>query len=282
MITYLGNHDLYYRNTLLVNSPELLLQDYIKVGAIDVVVKPETRVFDGLSVDIIPWICQENEAYIKQFINNTKSSICFGHFEIAGFEMEKGLVCLSGIDRKDLNRYNRVVSGHFHHRSTDGRIFYVGAPCEHTWSDYNDKRGFHIFDTETQQLEFIENPYHMFFVLKYDDTVDRYKVSANTTDFSVYKDCYVKVIVENKSDPVLFDQYITRLTEANPADMQIIEDFTQIMNIDDLMCDNVDQSNQTLSILEKSIDNLETPIDKERLRMILRDIYTTASQLEVV
>ena len=38
------------------------------------------------------------------------------------------------------------------------------------WSDYNDVKGFHILDTETREMEFIANPYQMFYRIKYDDS----------------------------------------------------------------------------------------------------------------
>jgi len=63
--TLIGNHDIYYKNTLDVNSPILLLSEY---GNLTAYQKPQTIEIDGIPVDIIPWICDENEEEIMKFI----------------------------------------------------------------------------------------------------------------------------------------------------------------------------------------------------------------------
>ena len=42
------------------------------------------------------------------------------------------------------------------------------------WNDAGDIRGFNIFDTETYEMEFIENPYNMFEKVYYEDTPVNY------------------------------------------------------------------------------------------------------------
>ena len=143
MITLLGNHDISYKNTLEVNSSELLLKEY---DNIDVVRDFKSYQFGGVNVDIIPWICDENKESLFQRMRESTAQICCGHFEIDGFEMDRGQVFHGGTNRDDLIKYDMVLTGHFHHKSDDGHIFYVGTPAEMTWSDYNDPRGFHVLD----------------------------------------------------------------------------------------------------------------------------------------
>jgi DNA repair exonuclease SbcCD nuclease subunit len=164
--TILGNHDISFKNTLEVNSPQLLLKDYDNITVYD---DFATIDFDGVAFDIIPWLCPENEETIFKAINESKSQLAFGHFEIDGFEMDRGNICRGGIDKNKLIKYDMVLTGHFHHKSDDGHIYYVGTPNEMTWADYNDPRGFHIFDTATREMEFIQNPYRMFHKINYDD-----------------------------------------------------------------------------------------------------------------
>ena len=175
MYTLIGNHDVSFKNTLEVNSPSLIIGDYQNIKVIQ---DFETITLDDLSIDVVPWICDENESEIFNKIKKSKSDICFGHFEIAGFEMDRGNICDTGIDKKLLNRYDVVLSGHFHHKSSDGNITYVGTPYEMTWADYSDLKGFHIFDTETREMVFVKNPYTMFNKILYDDS---------TTDFEHWK-----------------------------------------------------------------------------------------------
>ena len=277
LIVYLGNHDTYFRNSLEVNSVELVLQDYIDKGVIECIKSPKTIEFDKTPIDIIPWICEDNEKQITEFIKNTKSHVCFGHFEISGFEMDRGNVCHDGMSREKLDEYDLVISGHFHHKSSDGHIYYVGTPAEFTWADYGDHRGFHIFDTKTQELDFIENPYRMFYKITYDDKVETLE-SINGKDYSQYKDTYVKVIVATKCNPGLYDIFLEKLYEAAPLDVTIVEDFTDYSEITDE--DIVDQSDDTMTTLDKFVEALEMGLDKNKLKAVMRDIYLQAQNVE--
>ena len=272
--TILGNHDIYYKNVLEVNSSQMLLKDYDNIIVYD---EPNKVVFDGVDVDVIPWICADNEMEIKKFIENSTSQICFGHFEIAGFEMDKGNVCHEGLDKSILKRYDIVLSGHFHHKSSDGQITYVGTPGEMTWTDYNDPRGFHVFDTETREMEFIQNPYRMFHKISYDDTVSDFEF-WKSFDYNALKETYVKVIVVNKQNPYLFDNMIDNLYKAGVSDISIVEDFTDnsVENDDEL----VNQAEDTMTILGKYIDNLTLNVDNDKLKALMREVYVEALTTE--
>ena len=272
--TILGNHDIYYKNVLEVNSSQMLLKDYDNIIVYD---EPNKVVFDGVDVDVIPWICADNEMEIKKFIENSTSQICFGHFEIAGFEMDKGNVCHEGLDKSILKRYDIVLSGHFHHKSSDGQITYVGTPGEMTWTDYNDPRGFHVFDTETREMEFIQNPYRMFHKISYDDTVSDFEF-WKSFDYNALKETYVKVIVVNKQNPYLFDNVIDNLYKAGVSDISIVEDFTDnsVENDDEL----VNQAEDTMTILGKYIDNLTLNVDNDKLKALMREVYVEALTTE--
>ena len=272
--TLLGNHDIAFKNTLEVNSPQLLLQEYKNITIVD---KAYTQDFDGTKVDVIPWICVENEQEINQFIKDSKSQICFGHFELAGFEMDRGNICHEGMKDDQLKKYELVLSGHFHHRSYNGHIFYVGTPGEMTWADYNDKRGFHIFDTDTREMEFIENPFKMFHKIVYDDKLESLE-SVTNKDFSLFKNSIIKVIVINKTNPVLYDMFLDNLYKASPLDITVVEDHTDYSEISD--DDIVDQSDDTLTILDKVIDTLEFDVEKTKLKALMHEIYFEAQNLE--
>jgi hypothetical protein len=252
----------------------MLLKDYDNIIVYD---EPNKVVFDGVDVDVIPWICADNEMEIKKFIENSTSQICFGHFEIAGFEMDKGNVCHEGLDKSILKRYDIVLSGHFHHKSSDGQITYVGTPGEMTWTDYNDPRGFHVFDTETREMEFIQNPYRMFYKISYDDTVSDFEF-WKSFDYNALKETYVKVIVVNKQNPYLFDNVIDNLYKAGVSDISIVEDFTDnsVENDDEL----VNQAEDTMTILGKYIDNLTLNVDNDKLKALMREVYVEALTTE--
>ncbi len=273
MYTLIGNHDVSFKNTLEVNSPSLIIGDYQNIKVIQ---DFETITFDDLSIDIVPWICDENESEIFNKIKKSKSDICFGHFEIAGFEMDRGNICDTGIDKKLLNRYDVVLSGHFHHKSSDGNITYVGTPYEMTWADYSDPKGFHIFDTETREMVFVKNPYTMFNKILYDDSTTDFE-HWKKFDFDSLKETYVKVVAVNKQNPYLFDFVLDNLYKSGCSDISIVEDFTDVQIDDDI----IDQAEDTMTILSKYIDALELDVENDQLKKLMRELYVEALNTEV-
>lgn len=269
----LGNHDIFYRNTLKINSPSLVLPEYGRVLLID---KPSTIVFGGMPMDLIPWICEENEQEIAEFIKNSKSDYCFGHFELQGFEMDRGNWCHEGMDAVLLSKYEQVISGHFHHRSEKSNILYTGVPYQMTWADWNDPKGFHVLDTETRQIEFIRNPHEIYVKINYNDD-NLFFDEVQNGDYSTFTGKYVKVVVEKKSNSFLFETLIEALNKANPIDVTIVEDFTTDMSLIDPNGDGViDQADDTLSIIDKVVDGMEIDLQKPRLKSILREVYNEA------
>lgn len=272
--TLLGNHDIFFRSTLDVNSPMLTLGEYDNITVYD---KPTKVQLGEFEVDIIPWICRENEVEVAEFIKESKAQICLGHFEIAGFAMYRGAPSHEGMDRKILEKYKLVLSGHFHTRSMQDNIIYVGTPGEMTWSDYNDKRGFAVLDTETGDLQFVDNPNRMFVKITYDDTVDTFETLQNK-DYSIYKDVFVKVVVNKKENQFLFDYLLDNLYKASPLEVSIVEDFTDYSTTSDE--DIIDQAEDTVTILDKYIESLSLPVDSLKLKVMFRDIHNEALKME--
>ena len=271
--TLLGNHDVSFKNTLQVNSSELLLREYDNIS----IYRDFSKVSFDDTIDIVPWICDENEEEIMNQISQSKSQICFGHFEISGFEMDRGNVCHDGIDKKLLERYDVVLTGHFHHKSSSGNITYVGTPGEMTWADYQDERGFHIFDTSTRELTFIRNPYTMFNKLCYDDTendFDYYK----KFNYEQFKNTYVKIVVVKKTNAFLFDSVIDNLIKSGAADVSIVEEFTDMSITQDE--ELVNQAEDTITILSKYIDGLQTNVESDKLKNLMRELYVESLNVE--
>ncbi len=267
-----GNHDTYYKNTNEVNSPDLLLVEY---GNIDVISKPETIVIDGTSICMMPWICPENYQESLDHIKNTKAEICMGHFEIAGFAMYRGMESHDGLAKETFEKFDLVFSGHYHHRSSDKHIHYLGNPYELTWQDYNDPRGFHLFDLDTRELEFICNPYRMFERIEYNDK------DTDPIDLDVLEleQKYVKLVVVNKTDFYKFDKFIQKLYNKGCHEIKIIEDMTEFQ--DGEIGEEINLED-TLSVLSHYVDSIETDVDKDQIKTYMRTLYTEAVNIEVV
>ena len=270
-----GNHDTYYKNTNDVNSPDLLLREYDNINVID---KPQTIHLDygNTAADILmlPWICADNYNQTMTEIQNTSATLCMGHLEIAGFAMYRGMESHEGMDKTLFDKFDLVFSGHYHHRSDDNHIFYLGNPYELTWQDYNDPRGFHLFDTSTRKLEFIQNPYRMFERIEYDDRGDT--IDLDTIDL---KDMFIKLVVTNKTDHNKFDKFTTKLYNKGCYEIKIIEDMT------DFETGTIDETidlEDTMSVLNSYIDSVETEADKEKIKSLMKALYTEAINTEVV
>jgi len=272
-----GNHDTFYKNTNDVNALDLLLEGY--ENNITCYSTPEEIDFDGTNILLMPWICSGNYASSMNVLENTNAQIVFGHFEISGFEMHKGSYCDSGFKTSIFEKFDLVCSGHFHHKSTNQNINYLGTAYEITWADYNDQKGFHIFDTDTRELTFVPNPIKMFHKVHYDD-LNKELAEIIITDFSSYKDSIVKVIIRNKMNPLWFDMFIEKLEAAGIIDMQVVEDHLNLNLEDD--SDIVNEAEDTLTILNNYVDQLELKADKTKLENLLRNLYTEAINLETI
>ena len=271
MIVIAGNHDCYHKNTNKTNSLKLLLQEYNNIQVIDepctIYLTDDNDKFK-YPIAMIPWICADNCEKSLGEIKNTKAAICVGHFEIAGFSMYRGMTSEEGLNHELFKRFDMVFSGHYHHRSHKNNIFYVGTPMESTWQDYDDPRGFHVFDLYERSLEFIKNPNVMFHRITYDD-------GADVTDFTQYHNSYVKVVVINKSDPIEFESFINKVHEVSPIDVNIVEDFTDLTEgVED---DMIDQSKSTLDIIYEFVDSInQENINQIKLKKLLTELYVEA------
>ncbi len=260
---------------------EILMKDYpyftIYSEAQDVVI-------DGVTVSVIPWINSSNLDKTLKYVKKTKAQICFGHLELKGFEMDQGHVCIYGMEKNIFSKFEIVLSGHFHHKSTDGQFYYLGAQYQLTFGDVNDVRGFHTFDTETRELKFIPNPYQIFHKFIYDDTNDENMTfeKIKETDFSMYRDCYIKVLVLNKKNPYLFDLVIDKLQKVNPTDLSVMEDFTLMDSTEEYKISGEEQGEDTLTYLGRYVDGLDLTerVDKKRLKNVLRELYIESVNLD--
>jgi DNA repair exonuclease SbcCD nuclease subunit len=270
-----GNHDTYFKNTNDVNSVDLLLQEY---NNIQVISEPKTITVGETQVCMMPWICPENYKDSLNELNNTTADICMGHFEIQGFAMYRGMPSQEGLSRELFRKFDFTFSGHYHHRSSADGIHYLGNPYELTWQDYNDTRGFHLFDLSSRDLTFIENPNVMFHRITYDDKEESITEITNK-DLTKLANTYVKVVVINKTNPYLFDKFMEKLYNVNPVDVTIAEDFTDLTEgIED---DMVNQAEDTITIINKFVDGIhEEHIDNEKLKTVMRELYVEALNTE--
>lgn len=256
----IGNHDAYYKNTNNINSPSLLLKSYsnIKTYKDPVVVN-----IGGLNILLIPWICADNQDISNNLISSSKCKVAMGHLELSGFEAYKGHIMEDGMDSVSFDNYEKVFSGHYHTRSDNGKIFYLGNPYEMFWNDVGDCRGFTIFNTETLEHYHIDNPYTLFKIVYYEDT------NYMEFDYSEYEGKIIKVIVKKKSSTDEFEKFINKFYNYGISELKIVENF-QTIKIDNF---ELFESEDTLSILNRYVDISEIEMNKSKIKDLIYDVY---------
>jgi len=264
--TIVGNHTAFYKNTNEVNAVDLLLREYPNVKVYS---EPTETKLDNLNILFVPWINQENEEKTFKLIENTSCKCAMGHLELNGFRAHRGHTMENGMDCKLFEKFNYVFSGHYHTRSDNGKIFYLGNPYEMFWNDVNDKRGFTIFDTETLKFYHINNPYRMFYNIYYEDT------NHQTFDTREYENKIVKVIVRKKTDTKKFERFIDKLYDSNVHELKVVENFA-VQESEDF---EAFESEDTLSILNRYIEEAEINLDKSIIQKVIYEIYQEACEI---
>jgi len=269
-----GNHDTYYTNTNDVNSMKLLLKEY-----------PNFKIYESHAEEIqlgstkflmLPWISKSNMEYNLNMVSNSNAHVIMGHLEVQGFEMIKGSVCTHGLDMDIFKNFESVYSGHFHHPSRYRNIEYLGAPYEMNWSDYGGSRGFHVFDTETREMKKFENPFKIFHKIDYDDEDMMIDDVANL-DTDKYRDGFVKVVIKNRTNSLIYDMFMNRLSESGAADVMAVDDALNLESagVDDIL----DETKDTKEILHSYIDSLDTTVNKTKIKNVVDDLYLEALSL---
>jgi DNA repair exonuclease SbcCD nuclease subunit len=267
----IGNHDTYFKNTNRINSVDELLKIYNKFNIYS---EPTEILLDKLKVLYLPWMCDDNLEKSIDMINTSSSHICMGHLELIGFEMYAGHLNVDKGMRSELfDKFYMTLSGHFHQKSSRSSVHYLGAPYAMMWGDYGSLKGFHVLDTDTMELTFIENPIQIFKKIYYDDTDQTLEsmVSKLPTDIN---GMFIKVVVNKKNNPYWFDQFVENLQKQNPADLSIIESaFEEGINQASV---DIDQAKDTLTILKDCVESMEVDMYKNALNDLLRELYIEA------
>jgi DNA repair exonuclease SbcCD nuclease subunit len=268
-----GNHDVYYKNTNELNALKELQGHYM--NEVNLVMKPTVMNYDGTDIALVPWINPENEEETLKFLAKCKADIVGAHLELKGFEMSKGMPCQEGMDKKHFDRFEMVLTGHFHAKSTQENIYYLGSQMEFFWNDCNDAKYFHILDTETRELEPIRNPITIYEKIYYDhEKLNKFQ------DLAYLDNKFVKVIVTNKGDPYEFERFIDRVQSQKIHELKIAEDFAEFLgsNVED---ENVSVED-TETLVFNYIDAVNTDLDKNRIKEEVSHLMKEAQTMEIV
>jgi DNA repair exonuclease SbcCD nuclease subunit len=274
-----GNHDVYYKNTNSLCSLKEILQSFS--SRVNVHMNPVTLEYDSFKIGLVPWISPENEMECMNYIASSDASVLMGHFNFGGFQMMKGGSVSHGLDTSIVSKYEMVLSGHFHTKSSKDNVFYLGTQYQTMWSDCNDSKFFHVFDTETRELTSVANTNVIFHRIVYDDTDAMKDMNwLSRFDFSYVKDSFVKIVVRNKGNPIIFDKFVEKIQREVPFEIKIVESFSEFTSTE--VSDNLVSLEDTGKLLNTYIEAVQTDLDKEKLKKRLQELYVESQNFEIV
>lgn len=248
-IVIVGNHDCPYKNSNKNNSVSLLNQKYFLAD--HEIIEVSDRVY-------VPWVNKENQEDFTIALKKTKAKICFGHFDISGFDMIKGVTSKQdSISRDLLRKFDQVISGHYHNFSRKENVTYVGSPYQIDFSDLGVKK--FVATLEKSYLEFIENPYTFF-------VSEKIESEENLPDIDFLLDKKVKLYI-NCERTIKIEKWLAKLIEVN-NDIKISDYFSFI---------SIDEKNvniKTENFLDVWKEFLEEGVeDKEELNDLFMEEY---------
>ena len=262
-----GNHDVPFRNTNAYSAQAELFGDHRQFQVYD---EPVELVLHGDSRPILylPWINDGNAVESARLISESRARVVLGHLEVIGLPMYRGVLCEHGLDPVDFRRFELVVSGHFHTRARKGNVLYMGNPYHLYWNDFGDDRGFAVLDTETAEVEFVDNPYTLFRKLTWSEGI----TDEDTRDLEGMN---VRLVVDEEVDDTSVTRIIEGVQESRPNSLQVIVTVESEKIIDVVEEEDVD----LLAVMNEYIDrNVES--DADRVKAVVSEIYSEARGTE--
>lgn len=272
-----GNHDCPNRNNNESNAVSVVFKEYENIRVFNF--PSLLQLEDGSSCVFCPWISKDDEKDFLKKIDklSSKSNIILGHFEFKGFLYQKGIVADHGMEAQTFTpKFQTVISGHYHSKSSKDGVHYLGTQYDLTWADYDEKKYFHILDTTTGDIEAVENPDRMYHKLFYNE----HRIDNETIEFlkatTEFTGKIIKVIVEERTNMVKFDMFMDALYSLSPHDVTIVDE-RMTQQSADAVVDVSTLSTDTLSTINKYIDDAAlVGYSTPTLNKIMSELYQEA------
>lgn len=251
----IGNHDIYYKNSLYPTSL-MIFSQFSNIEIIDEI----TQVND---YTLVPWIISSQiEQFKENLHNNIFTSNLIGHLEMNGIVINRSGTVSSyySLNQKDFEKFDRVLSGHFHQPGIYGNIQYIGSPYHTNFND-SGKRGFYIINKEIEFIEFTEAPKYV--IYSSEDNIKEEDIKGNHVRIDFYQNLGTEKI----------EKRIQEVKEMEPLSIKpkylFTEEFIQSQSEEEI------QLNTNLDIIKDYIDKSEPPenINKEILKGLAESIY---------
>lgn len=262
-----GNHDIYYKNSLDIFTLEIFEKAY---DNFHVIKRDEIIQFWDKQYYFIPWMLPEDEPRIQKVLKDNKVDKVFAHAEMKDFSVSKTYKSTHGLD-KNYFKNIPVITGHYHLKQQKDNIFFIGTPFENTWMDFKESKGFYVLDhtvSVEEDMLFIKNDSTLMhlkvFINSEEKTIKVYgnieaelKIGTKT-DYSILKNNKVKIYLD------LDNAYNKRVIEKIKEQVQsyrveILEDKIIKEEKVEVTVDNIVEYNINSAITER----LETTYQKD-------------------
>jgi DNA repair exonuclease SbcCD nuclease subunit len=260
VIISVGNHDVFHKNSNDIASPELIFGEFKNFVIIKNV--PQQIIVEDTKCLFIPWINKENHDESLKIIKESDAKYAFGHLEINGFELVKGMVCKEGFSQSLFKKFDAVFSGHFHLKNLKDKIKYIGSLIQINWNDFGDRKSFYDFDLKNEEITEIPNEREIYKKIIIDENFDHPPISD-------YQDCFVKVFINCDTESKT-DKWVAKLLE-NVISYEIINNSIILDDIKNLQVENEDFIEILKGFMEEQENMLDE--DKEMVVEMLTDVY---------
>jgi len=275
----LGNHDIYFKNIRDFNYIETIKdRKNIKYVKESQVIK-----INDISFGFVPFGLE------NKLPSEFECDVLLGHFDFIGFKLNRYNVSKKGLTPTLVNNYKLVLSGHYHNKSKNGNIQYLGSPYQMDWGDFGDSRGFYTLD-KSLNLTFIENKISPKYLkvtyeqkhkqddpsIIIDDGEKQDKLGFKEA-LELVRNQYVELQVFKYKNEVLYEQFKSEL-----YNLQRIQNFQILDKYEkDILVAVEDYDKSNFELLQDYMNEIEYPdeIDKNAFVDLFNEYYNRGSAL---
>ena len=269
-----GNHDIFGRNTNDINS----LSSLKWIPNVNIFREPESIQFGPKKVFLMPWR-KDHEAENEILSAVGEHDYMFCHTDLKGLMFNKFVRIEEGLNYDDLNKFERVYSGHIHYSQNFGKMRMLGSPYQLTRSDTDNPKGITILDLETGYEEYFDNNYSPKFVrITFEKVLNSTPEELNP----IFKNNFIDILVDPqiavKAPLGLLTEYITSplkisFTPINSPEQVVIDE-----GFHDLEGKNFSILELTKMYLEKC--NYEEDRSKKIYKAIEKLLHKVSAQVK--
>jgi DNA repair exonuclease SbcCD nuclease subunit len=264
IVAITGNHDCYYKDKSDINSVSILS------GYKNITVYQEltTQNVNGKKFVYCPWGIPIEEV--------PPCDVLIGHFEIVNFKMNSVKVCDHGLETDALiDKAKLIITGHFHYRehrkySNNSSILYLGSPHELDFGDRDQSKGLSILDTDTLEIEFVENkvtPKHK--KIKISDLLDGKIALENIS--SELQNNFVSLCVDRNVNEQVLSLMLSKFNQYKPKHVRTDFNIFESVQLSGTELNEISIDIDTA--LHEFVNLLDTPVPKKDILDKCIDLY---------